>query len=323
MKIKRFLVIAAWLGMSSAMTLQASNLVDTNKDTKVFSMDASNLILAAGRPGMYCDYDETLSAEEREKRDEEYRKRCEAEDKERERKQKEYEEATKKFGESIKNGHLENAPTVGGSIENVVYGNHTYMCKNQAQYDAVIWAANQMLTQGTESNKQYTKAIEKFKNDSEFRKNVMRQGGYSKWLKEDDPLLYELMKLNYAYSTLMYYGNSNVYSGITAKKYTEEWYKEERPIREEAEQAYGKDSAYIGIAYFTGDCTSEANVASLAFDALGYDSRVVGNKRANHDWTQVKVGETIYHFSNGAFSDPKDKGTPDTFYTSWTKGNKE
>lgn len=171
------------------------------------------------------------------------------------------------------------------------YGNHTYSCKTQKEYNAVMAKVNQYVSNlgSVQVNKYYLMYINGAQPE-QYPKGSLEYGNLT------------LAKKNFGY--FMYKdGKDNALKYVQGEAIS--------AILSSGETNPGNgspSSAYDIIVRKVGDCDADAQLQSVIFDSLGYSTMVVGksNDVSGHAWCLVKVGGTWWQVGGGILP-----GSPD------------
>ena len=165
-----------------------------------------------------------------------------------------------------------NPKTINGI--NVLY-NHTYGCKNQEEYDAVmnaIMEAYDAVVPGLEMHPITQKSFEQFvNNEVDYETRQKGQMGYifNRFMDYGEDVQYEAFKA------------FNMHSAIGA--YLDTNYIRKSTDTSDVEASYKDQSAYLAL-FQPGrmSCAGYAQYAMAIWDVMGYNSCVYGSTKAHH-----------------------------------------
>ncbi|GMK39034.1 hypothetical protein PCCS19_20880 [Paenibacillus sp. CCS19] len=192
--------------------------------------------------------------------------------------------------ETVTSSRVSTSPTgqMVGKIK-VLYGKHTYGSANQTEYDAVMKIVDEAL-EGYEDvvfgGEQYSQYFYQFLDGARWSGDTRDRSVQNRGLKQAENSILDLV-------------NAGISKDEIVRAY--------KIMITAGELIQGKDnpgdgtpsSAADSLLYNRSDCDAEAEVYSVVFDAMGYNTAIIG--ATNHAEVLIKIGDSWFRTAAGAF----------------------
>lgn len=161
--------------------------------------------------------------------------------------------------------------------------NHTYLCANQEEYDAVVGAVQEAYDYVT-SNYTPGKLLTKYYDGEWTLEDLKKQGQYRGIINAFEGNIDKIEEVMGIY---------DIYSQM--RNYLQQNYIKKRPLNSsspvEGSSAY---SALFGGDIKASTCESLANLGMIIWDVMGYNSTSFGSTKANHVEAAVQIDGTWF-----------------------------